>query len=179
MVLIRSHRWLLWVCVPEWALLFNMSQEFFIHPHPVGGPQNGDTFLQCLLWSKFGGSWSTSQCIKILNSGSYLQNVSPDHSSASCAVSYLLRISGNSSNLTWISLSFRSFASVNFGTRVRSGLATGRRLIQHISPYLLLNYGGVSLTCKDGRWADDDVLQIQGECGVLVQALRRIRSYQL
>ena len=37
------------VCVPEWALLFIISLEFFIHPHPVGGSQNGDTFLQCLL----------------------------------------------------------------------------------------------------------------------------------
>jgi hypothetical protein len=34
--------------VPEWALLI-VSIEFFVHPDPVGEPQNGNTFLQCLL----------------------------------------------------------------------------------------------------------------------------------
>jgi hypothetical protein len=133
---------LLWYCVPEWALLI-ISLEFFIHPDPVGGPPNGNTFLQYLLWSKFGGSWSAAQSIKILlNSGSYLQNVSNEHSSSSCTISYLLRISGNSSNLTWISWSFRSLASINFNMHVRAGLDTARR------------YRCVSLTCKDGRWAN-------------------------
>lgn len=167
----RSQRWLLWVCVPERPLLIITSLEFFVHPDPVGGPQNGATFLQCLLWSKFGGSYSAAQSIKILlNSGSYLQNVSPEHSSSSCAISYLLRISGNSSNLTWISWSFRSFAS-KFGMRVWAGLVTTHRLIQHIPPDVVLTTSAYlwPVNMAIVEMAVDTVLKKQTECGVLFQ----------
>jgi len=115
------------------------------------------------------GPEAQHKSIKILlNSGSYLQNVSPEHSSSSCAILHLLRISGNSSNLTWISLCFRSF-----GMNVRAGLATARRLIQHIPPDLLLTTVAYLWPVKTTvvQTADDDVFQIQAECGIIVQEL--------
>ena len=92
-VLMRSQRWLLWVCIPERAPLIITSMQFFVQPDPVGGPQHGDTLLQYLLWSKFGGSWSKAQMSKcpVQQWVILAKCVSPEHSSSSCAVSYLLR----------------------------------------------------------------------------------------